>query len=291
MGPPVARPERFASLAAKFDPANLRLRLLSAGLLMPLALLGIYAGSWPYVLAVMLCMAAGLHEWLAMVAKASPRRVMLVAQGGLLLVLGLCAWQSPTVGAAGAVVASLAILLTAYRRGSLPESGWGCAAWSAMGLPYLAVGGAALLALRELPEIGLALTCFLFVTVWATDIGAFAAGRLIGGPKLCPKISPKKTWAGLFGGMAFAGAFGYAVAEGFGAAQPLLAAGIGMMLTLVAQIGDLFESWVKRRFGVKDSGALIPGHGGVLDRIDGLLFAAPVFAAFQAAFGPDLRWW
>jgi phosphatidate cytidylyltransferase len=166
----------------------------------------------------------------------------------------------------------------------------GKAAWLAFGVPYLGGSGLALIYLRDVPAKGMALTFYLLAAVWATDIGAFLAGRLIGGPKLCPIVSPKKTWAGLIGGMALSALIGYGVARGFGATRPCAAAGLALALAVVAQTGDLFESWVKRRAGVKDSGTLIPGHGGVLDRIDGLVFAA-LFLGLLEAFLPDFSPW
>lgn len=119
-----------------------------------------------------------------------------------------------------------------------------------------------------------ALLMFLYLTVWATDIFAYFAGRAFGGPKLLPVVSPKKTWSGALGG--FAGAVGIGViyvlsVDGFGATTTLMLAGV---LSIVSQVGDLFESWVKRYFNVKDSSQLIPGHGGFLDRVDGLVAAA-----------------
>jgi len=126
--------------------------------------------------------------------------------------------------------------------------------------------------------------------VWATDIGAYAAGRAIGGPKLLPRVSPKKTWAGLAGGVLSAALVGAYAARWSGmgiAGLSLLSAG----LAVVAQAGDLAESWVKRYFGVKDSSGIIPGHGGVLDRVDGLLAVAPVVAAVCMALEGGLPEW
>ena len=133
--------------------------------------------------------------------------------------------------------------------------------------------------LRGVPELGLALLVWLFVVVWTTDTAAYFAGRAIGGPRLAPAISPSKTWAGLCGGMLGAALTGALAAWLLGSGRLLQAAGLGALLAVVAQLGDLVESGSKRAAGVKDSGTLIPGHGGLLDRVDGLLFAAPVFAA------------
>ncbi|RMD64404.1 MAG: phosphatidate cytidylyltransferase [Alphaproteobacteria bacterium] len=151
------------------------------------------------------------------------------------------------------------------------------APWLAAGAVYLGTACMALLWLRADPLHGRAIVFWLLFVVWATDIGAYAAGRLIGGPRLAPSFSPKKTWAGLIGGAVAAAAVGLvtaAVLDG----EPLSWAGLSAALALVGQVGDLFESALKRHFGAKDSGALIPGHGGVLDRIDGLLAVSLVVA-------------
>jgi phosphatidate cytidylyltransferase len=140
---------------------------------------------------------------------------------------------------------------------------------------------------------GARLILWLMATVWATDIGAFFAGRLIGGPKLAPRISPKKTWAGLIGAMASAGLVGIVADFSVpGAPGAAVLAAAGAVMAVVAQAGDLGESWVKRHFGAKDSSALIPGHGGLLDRVDGLLAAALALAAWQwfSSGGGVLSW-
>lgn len=151
-------------------------------------------------------------------------------------------------------------------------------AWIGAGLLYASFSGIALAAIRDGTTAGLVAMLFIFAVVWATDIGAYFSGRHFGGPKLAPRISPSKTWSGAIGG-AIAGviagtAVGF-VAEGESSGWVPLAA---LFLSIVSQLGDLFESWVKRRFGAKDSSQLIPGHGGVMDRVDGLVFAA--FAAY-----------
>ncbi len=163
--------------------------------------------------------------------------------------------------------------------------------WQLLSLPYLGGFGLAMFYLRGVPDIGRDMVYYLLAVVWATDIGAYLVGRGIGGPKLAPVISPNKTWAGLFGGMALAAAFGYGVAAGLHARHVGIACGLAVVLAGVAQLGDLFESVFKRRSGVKESGGLIPGHGGVLDRIDGLVFAALFFALFQIALGVRMQWW
>lgn len=171
------------------------------------------------------------------------------------------------VGLAGAVMIWEWLRLTEMRP-----------AWAAFGAIY--VGGPiwALVILRQL-DYGEYWVLLAFLIVWATDVGAYFAGRIIGGPKLAKAISPKKTWAGAVGGVILALAVAYAFD---GLAGQYGFAGVGLLAAAVAsiasQIGDLCESAIKRHFGKKDSGTLIPGHGGLLDRLDGLVFAAPVVA-------------
>ena len=145
---------------------------------------------------------------------------------------------------------------------------------------------AALAWLRTRSQGGGVSTLALLLAVWSSDVGAFAAGRAIGGPRLAPSISPGKTWAGVAGGLVAAAVAGGLVAAGTG--RPVgMGALAGLVLAMAAQAGDLAESAAKRRFGVKDSGRIIPGHGGLLDRLDGLVAAAPVAAlwAWEAAQG------
>ena len=158
-----------------------------------------------------------------------------------------------------AVIAGAGLLFAAASR--RPVLGWG--------LVYIGIPCFALLVVSWASEVAVGLVFWVLIVTWATDIFAYFAGRGIGGPKLAPRISPNKTWAGLIGGMAGAALFGWLTARYFGLDTPFPWAGAAM--GLIAQLGDLYESWEKRRAGVKDSGALLPGHGGVLDRLDGLL--------------------
>lgn len=151
-----------------------------------------------------------------------------------------------------------------------PGPGRAATLWA--GVPYIGCGTAALLWLRGLPDAGAWLVLMLVLAVWASDIGAYLVGRLVGGPKLAPRISPGKTWSGAAGGLLAAGLAGFSVYGVRGAA-------FAAVLGIAAQGGDLLESALKRHFGVKDSGRTIPGHGGLLDRLDGMLVAAPVAAA------------
>jgi phosphatidate cytidylyltransferase len=144
--------------------------------------------------------------------------------------------------------------------------------WIGLGFVYALAAFAASIAVRLDPVWGFSALMFILLVVWMTDIGGYFAGRGIGGPKLWPRVSPKKTWAGAIGGfvLSLAVAAGFAM-NGLGRLLPLLM--IATVLTVLSQLGDLFESAVKRKFGVKDSGQIIPGHGGLLDRLDGYVFA------------------
>ncbi|MBB3453312.1 phosphatidate cytidylyltransferase [Rhizobium sp. BK313] len=153
--------------------------------------------------------------------------------------------------------------------------------WLPGGIFYAGLTAIALAEIRDDDLRGFVLMLFIFATVWATDIFAFFVGRAIGGAKLAPRISPGKTWSGAIGGAIAAVIAGTAVVWSFFSADGLWIPALALVLSICSQIGDLFESFIKRRFGVKDSSHLIPGHGGVMDRVDGLIFAC--FAAFLLA--------
>lgn len=157
----------------------------------------------------------------------------------------------------------------------------GTSRWFPTGVVYAGLTGIALAGLRGADSAGLVAMLFLFAVVWATDILAYFVGRAIGGPKLAPRISPGKTWSGAIGGAVSAVVAGSLVAYFLVPGGVLWAALVALVLSACSQSGDLFESFIKRRFGVKDSSHLIPGHGGVMDRVDGLIFAC--FAAFLLA--------
>ncbi len=164
--------------------------------------------------------------------------------------------------------------------------------WQLIGIAYIAIPCASLIWLRDVQlaagvHAGFTLVLFVLLAVAATDIGAYFAGKHVGGPKLAPAISPNKTWAGLGGGIGSAAVIG-GICAAFMPFPETILGGIvlGALLAIVSQAGDLFESWTKRRAGVKDSGTLIPGHGGLLDRIDGYMFAVPFMALLVFLTGP-----
>jgi phosphatidate cytidylyltransferase len=146
--------------------------------------------------------------------------------------------------------------------------------WVASGIVYAAAMFAAPVILRSDPAFGLLAIVLLFAIVWSTDIFGYFAGRAIGGPKLMPAVSPKKTWSGAIAGTLGAMIVAILVAKLFGSFSTVAIAAVALLLSVCAQTGDLFESWIKRKFGVKDSSQLIPGHGGVMDRLDGFWAAA-----------------
>ena len=251
--------------------SDLTVRFASGIAMIAVAVLVTIIGGWTFRIFVFIAAAAMLVEWADM--HKVPR---LWAYVGVLLAAGTLfgameyfypnsgdgiplSWLSFAVPLAGALLLGLA-----SRRMAM---GWGFA--------YIVMPAMALAVISwfsAVPEFDGALVFWTLIVTWATDIFAYFAGRSIGGPKLAPKISPNKTWAGLIGGMIGASFCGWAAAWYFKLGTPFL--WIGASMGLIAQLGDLYESWEKRRAGVKDSGTLIPGHGGVLDRLDGLLAVA-----------------
>jgi phosphatidate cytidylyltransferase len=261
-----ASPEKAP--VAEQGAGNLISRVLAALVLIPLAIAVVYAGGW-FWLGLVVLGASGLFiEWL-MVVGATPRRAV-VAAGIVALVAAAVCLQLGWIGASLGLLAFgviAAACLAAARRG-----------WVALGLGYTSAALFASVLIRLDQAFGFAALMLVFVVVWMTDIGGYFAGRSIGGPKLWPRVSPKKTWAGAVGGfvLSLAVACGFA-ALGVGKMVPLL--GLAAVLSIVSQLGDLFESAVKRAFGVKDSSHIIPGHGGLLDRLDGYVFAVIAAAA------------
>ncbi len=159
------------------------------------------------------------------------------------------------------------------------------------GILWVGIPCVALLWIAADPAHGRAKVLWLLFVVWATDVGAYAVGRTVGGPRLAPRMSPNKTWSGLLGGMACAGLIGVVIGWIGGMASLWLALVGGAVLAVIAQFGDLAESVVKRRFGVKDASTLIPGHGGLLDRLDGLLAVAPLMALLDWIGGNAVWSW
>jgi phosphatidate cytidylyltransferase len=246
---------------------GLRLRIASALVMAPMALAAVWFGAPFFPLLVALGAAGMAWEWARLSgATATPAQ-------GTLIATALTAVLATAAGAAliGLVIAVLGAVAV-----------WGVAAvtnarapfWSALGTLWLVVPCVAILWIAA-GAPGRAAIFWLLAVVWASDIGAYAAGRALGGPRLAPRLSPNKTWAGAIGGLLCTGLVGLGAARLFGGSIATLVAA-SLVLSVAAQLGDLAESLAKRRFGVKDSGGMIPGHGGLLDRLDSLLTAAAV---------------
>ena len=263
--------EAAPAAPAEQGSRNLLMRVLAALVLAPIAIGIAWYGGWLWALLVTLASIGLYIEWLMIVGlarewRASAPGVASLAIAGICLIAGRLDAALIVLGVGLVAVAALS-----------PERRH----WSAAGFCYAAAAELASVLVRKDPVHGFAALFLVLLVVWAADIGGYFAGRGIGGPKLWPRVSPKKTWAGAIGG--FAG--GLAVAGGFavvgaGKAGPLLA--LAAFLSVISQLGDLFESAVKRRFDVKDSSQIIPGHGGLLDRLDG--FVAAIAAAAILGF-------
>jgi phosphatidate cytidylyltransferase len=277
-----------AATAGTVPPANasaLRTRVLSALILVPVALIPAYFGRpvWDVLVAVMgacmawewarLCGGGRLSRVGAVSVAIAPAAVAVAALAGFipaLIIVGV-----------GVVLVGLGASLVGARN----------PVWPAAGVAYVGVPCLAMAWLRAMPDDGLATLLWVLALVWATDTGAYIAGRGLGGPKLAPRISPNKTWAGLIGGMVAAAMTGVAASFLLENAEAWITVAASAALAVVEQAGDLFESAVKRHFGVKDSSRLIPGHGGVLDRVDGLLAVSLAVAALSWAAGHTILIW
>ena len=223
-----------------------------------------------------------LWEWTGLVARSdSAWRILAPGLPALLAAAILTEAGSTSyalaVSVVGASMAALAMALRPHRDRQANAPGWAVA-----GILYAAIVVICPVMLRRDPQAGFAALLFLFATVWSTDILAYLTGRRIGGPLLWPAVSPKKTWAGALGGLAGGVVAGSIVAYASAGTHPVVGGVLATVLSIAAQGGDLLESSVKRRFGAKDASALIPGHGGVMDRVDGLLVAASVAAVIGA---------
>ena len=261
--------ESQAAPAADQGSRNLIRRVIAALVLAPVAIAIAYAGGWLWTTLVTLA-AIGLYvEWLMIVGVARETRV--VTSGAVALAIsGLCL-------ALGRIDASLLALALGLAAVALLSPGR--RNWIATGFGYAAAAQIASVLVRLDQVWGFVALILVLLVVWVTDIGGYFAGRGIGGPKLWPRVSPKKTWAGAVGGFvaSLVIAAGFA-AFGLGKTGPLLL--LGAVLSIASQLGDLFESAVKRRFGVKDSSHIIPGHGGLMDRLDGFVAAIVLAAVF-----------
>jgi len=270
------RPARPAERGA------LRRRILSALVLVPIALGAIWAGEISTT--ILAALAGGLMawEWGKLIGRldSAVEAALFVAVGaGAVLVTGFWSAQAGLVCAALGVAG---LTLSGMRR----QPGW-----TAAGLGWILLATICFVVLRADPEVGWPTTLWLLLVVWAIDTAAYVVGRSVGGPKLAPRISPNKTWSGLLGGMAGAVLVGLVFGWIDGVSGPWRLALVSGGLAVVEQIGDIAESYAKRRFGAKDSGNLIPGHGGLLDRLDGMLAVVTAIALLQIVTGERILTW
>ena len=256
----------------RFNWSNLGKRVMSAFVLAPLALIGVGFGGWAFLILLAAAVALLSHEWSMMSAPRAPVRVA-VAIAITVIAAVICAHLGRyELSWIIAVLAAGACAVVARGAAQRPED-------AAFGVLYIAVPSIALIWLRASPQ-GLRWTILLLMVTWAADVGAFAVGSIVKGPKLWPRFSPNKTWSGFAGGLAAAIIMSVVVTLVAKINMSLPAAALmGLVGGLATMGGDLVESMLKRRFGVKDSGDLIPGHGGLLDRVDGLMFAILAVAA------------
>lgn len=258
--------------ARRFDWSNLGSRVVSATILIPLVLwAAILGGPTPFLILISAAVALLAIEWGGMTAPSAPVRVSTAVCGAVLAGVFLAHREHMWLAWSGLLGGGVAAALVARGVAERPAN-------AAYGVFYIGVACVCLVWLRSMPQ-GQWWTGMLFVITWSADIAAYAVGNVLKGPKLWPRFSPNKTWSGFIGGLVAAMAVG-----GIMSALPwftlniFAAIGVGLAGGLATMAGDLWESALKRRFGVKDSGDLIPGHGGLLDRVDGLLFAVVVIS-------------
>lgn len=260
--------------------SNLQIRILTAVVLAAVALWLTFVGGQGFRLFSVAIALAMFYEWLGLTATKQTAFSRIVGWGSLVFVSALIFTEQSAFVTIGALLAGCAVLI-------LSQWSFG-RAWSAVGLFYAGFSAISLSLLRGDEPFGFTAIIFLFTVVWSTDIAAYFSGRSIGGAKLAPRFSPNKTWSGAIGGAIAAMIGGFIVSLILLPGADWRFAALALLLSIVSQIGDLAESWVKRQFGAKDSGRLLPGHGGVLDRVDGLVVAAAILYLFCAfAAEPD----
>jgi phosphatidate cytidylyltransferase len=256
----------------------------------PTALACIWLGAEPWTFLIAVAVAVLAWEWVHLCGlrtRVLPGMAVPVA----VFAAGLLAVEEHVRASLVALLVGWGLTWWTAARMRGPDRPGQPAGWLAAGVLYIGIAGISLIELRHDNYAGRANVLFLFLVVWASDIGAYMAGRAFGGPKLAPAVSPNKTWSGALGGLAAAVVVGVAAAAALAPGGASRAAAVAAMLGVMAQAGDLLESWIKRRFDVKDTSSLIPGHGGLLDRLDGVMAAAPVAALLAFALGQGQPLW
>jgi phosphatidate cytidylyltransferase len=270
---------------ARAERAALKLRIVSALVMAPVAIAAAWFGS-PWL--PLLTAAAGAvmaWEWvrLCRAGRLGTSGVVLIAAVVAAVAAGAAGGLAPALGVS--VGGAVLVFWTARREPA------GQPVWLAAGALWVALPCVLLLWIARTEGAGRVTVLWIFAIVWATDIGAYAVGRWLGGPRLAPRWSPRKTWTGLIGGAACAAAAGWGTAGLLGISPMLPLVLVSAGLAIVEQFGDLAESVAKRRFGVKDTSGLIPGHGGLLDRLDGLLAVVPAVALLSVVGGGSVLTW
>lgn len=268
--------------AGNADIDGLGPRVISALVLAPAALALAYAGGLYFDFLALAAAAVMAYEWNRL-CNGEASRTGAVSMAAIVGAVGVAALGAADIALLVVVPATVVAFAVAWATGARR---W----WSAAGVVYIAIPCISLIWLRHAPTQGLETIFWLFTVVWATDVGAYFAGRGFGGPRLAPRISPKKTWAGLAGGIASAMVIGAVTARLLDLPGTLPLVVLSGAMAIVAQAGDLWESWVKRHFSAKDSGRLIPGHGGLLDRLDGMMTVAPTVAVVVLLDGGSVTW-
>jgi phosphatidate cytidylyltransferase len=259
---------------AAVNMRDLGMRVASGFAMALVALAALWIGGLTFAVLVGVAGAVVAWEWGRIVRSAGIDAILIIQVGAVIAAVLLANRGMAGLGLITVLVATIISALLAFgERGHM----------AALGGLYAGLPAVSLVWLRGYDPTGFLAVLFLLLAVWATDIGAYFAGRLIGGPKLMPRVSPNKTWSGLIVGVLAAGVVGAVFAMTQAGLSPVRMAIAGIVLGLVAQAGDLMESALKREYGVKDASALIPGHGGVMDRIDGLVAAVVLAAIFALA--------
>ncbi|MFZ1108219.1 MAG: phosphatidate cytidylyltransferase [Rhodomicrobium sp.] len=266
---------------AKAVNSELATRINSALVLAGLTLALTYAGTQTFAALILFATSLMSWEWGRVVRGVGVDWIFALQTAAIVAAGFLTLMKWPELAVA-LIIAATWLAFRMHKAAKLPRDPW----WSAAGVYYAGFPAIALIAIRQDPEYGFYAILYLFLVVWSADTGAFFVGRLIGGPKLAPKISPNKTWSGFIGGALAACLAGALFAVWLGQTSILALAALSAAFAVIAQGGDLGESFIKRCFGVKDSSGLIPGHGGVLDRLDGLVFAAIGAGLIAAAADP-----
>jgi phosphatidate cytidylyltransferase len=257
--------------------SELRLRVISALVLAVLAFAAVWAGGVVFAVFASIMAFIVFLEWTAIIGLTAFEGARIRAAVNMLLLLAVL----NLLGTNAAIISLVLFVVLAHV--STAKTTRQLANWTAFAVFYCGAAAIALVGLRN-GQDGIAAILLLFAIVWGTDIGAYFVGRKLGGPKLAPAISPGKTQSGAIGGLLIAITAAVIIAVLTGVLHPIAALLIAAFVSVVSQFGDLFESHLKRRFGVKDSGSIIPGHGGMFDRVDGLMPAAIALFTLQTLF-------